>query len=486
MTKLVDKLRAQLDGKVAGDDLSAYAGTPARFAREVLGVEPWSRQVDVLGAIAAHGRVAVRSGHKVSKSNTAAIAAHWWVATRPGARVVFTAPSSRQVRQIFWHEFQRLHRGARVPIGGELFDMPDRGLQFADGREVVGFSTNEPERMAGISGANLLFLVDEASGVDELIFEAIKGNLAGGGRVVLTGNPTRLSGTFFDAFGRKASLWRGVHISSLESPNITGEREIPGLATREWAAEMAEDFGEDSAVYAARVLGEFPTQAADAVIALALVEAAKERWLELMRDGGRTFATLGPLEIGVDVARFGDDETVIVCRRGSCALPATTIRGADVTTVADRVLAAAAEHKKANERPTVRVDTVGVGAGVADVLRRREAGVRVVDVNASASPRAATYQRTRDELWFTLKDWLKGGGAIPPDTKLEGELVAATFTYSPSGKLTVEPKDEIKKRLKRSPDRADALALAVYEPAMKRVDGISILPRPVVMTRWGW
>lgn len=466
MKTLAEKLRAHLEAADSGvpNTLVVYADNPVGFAREVLGIDPWSRQIEVLDAVAQHNRVAVRSGQKVGKSTTMSALALWWVATRHRARVVFTAPSSRQVRQILWHELRRLHRGARIQLGGELFEMPERGLQFPDGREVVGFSTNEPERMAGISGPELMFLVDEASGVDEVIFEAVKGNLVGGGRLVLTGNPTRTSGTFFEAFGAKGALWHQLHISSLESPNVTGEAAIPGLARAEDIAEMGADFGEESAAYSVRVLGNFPLQGDDVVITLALVDAARESWDAIMRDGGRTFQTLGALECGVDVARFGDDESVIVCRRGNVALPPITMRGADVMAVAQRVRQVVAEHSTANERAIVRVDTVGVGGGVADALRQ-DGSLTVVDVNASAAPTNATkFQRTREELWFTLRDWLKAGGALPPDRKLEGELVAPRFSYSPSGKLIVEPKDETKKRLRRSPDRADALALAVYAP----------------------
>ncbi len=116
----------------------------------------------------------------------------------------------------------------------------DAGLQMADGREIVGFSTDSPERMSGISGANLLFILDEASGIPEPIFEAVEGNRAGGAKVIMFSNPTSTSGTFYEAFHRKRNFWHTIHISAEESPNVTGGQiSIPGLATAEWVEEKA-------------------------------------------------------------------------------------------------------------------------------------------------------------------------------------------------------------------------------------------------------
>jgi hypothetical protein len=128
------------------------------------------------------------------------------------------------------------------------------------------------------------------------------------------------------------------------------------------------------------------------------------------------------------------------------------------------VLEVVNEHRRANELPIVRVDVVGVGGGVVDVLCR-EPSIVVEEVNAGASPSSPTFMRVRDELWWTLRDWLRAGGALPSDPKLEAELLAPTYSYGPTGRISVEEKSEIKKRLRRSPDRADALALAVYRPA---------------------
>jgi phage terminase large subunit len=438
--------------------LARWQNDPVLFAREVLGLETWDRQAEMMRAVAEHPRVAVRSGHKIGKSTSAAGLAFWWVHTRPRATVVMTSASYRQVKGILWKELRRLDREARVPLGGKLAEDPETGLQLADGREVVGLSTKEPERIAGYSGANLLFILDEASGIPEPIFEAIEGNRAGGARLVMFSNATKMSGTFYEAFHGKKEYWRTLHISSEETPNATGRgKPIPGLATAEWIAEKRKEWGEESALYQVRVRGNFPTQGDKAVIALVFVTDAVERWTEDEPGEGR-------LNLGVDVARFGDDESVVMPRRGQRVDPARVFTQLDGPNLAGKVLEVVRELRRTGERPLVKVDVIGVGASCFDVLSRSDE-VEAVAVNVSEKATAEGYHALRDQLWGAMRDFLKNGGAIPDDARLQAELVAPEYAFDAQGRMVVESKEKMKKRLGRSPDRADALALAIHEPA---------------------
>jgi len=256
--------------------LERYRADPVLFSHEVLGFKTWSRQAELIRAIAQHRRVACRSGQKTGKSASAAVVAHWWTQTQPRARVVFTAPTHPQVEKILWPEFCRRYRDSKVPLGGELFRDLSKGLQLPNDREVFCRTAREPDTFQGLSGENILFIVDEASGFPEPIFDAVFGNMAGGGRVLLLGNPTQTSGTFYDAFHDKREAWHTIHISSLESPNFHGGR-VPGLASPQWLEDMRVQWGEGSAAWDVRILGKFPKQGSNAVIGLDIADAAKLR-----------------------------------------------------------------------------------------------------------------------------------------------------------------------------------------------------------------
>ena len=459
---LLDQARA-IAGVDSGEDFSAYYDDPCGFAIDILGITPWSKQAEFLRAVAEHDRVAVKAGHKVSKSNSLAILMLWFVCTRRGARVPFTNSSNRQVKQVNYYELRRLYRNARRPIGGTLFDVPDRGLEFDDGRQIIGFTTDEPDRWGGISGENLMFVCDESSGIPETIFDAIAGNLAGdNAKLVLTGNPLRATGYFFDVFNTRSSGWKLLHIPSTDSPNIVEDREvIRGLASRKWLAQMEEDYGAESPLYQSRVEGNFPTQSEYAVIGLADVLAATQRHELAVGD----FANAGPLVLGCDAARFGDDESVIAIRRGNVIHSLVTLRNVDGPMLAAKILEVATQYRQNNETVTVNLDVIGIGASPYDALKGRYNWLRAVPVNVSESPTVDNhYARLRDQLWFELSAWLKAGGCIPNDRRLHGECCAPSYSFDIRGNRKVESKDAIKQKIKRSPDRADAVALAIHMP----------------------
>lgn len=434
------------------------------FVREVTDTAPWSRQVDAMRAVERHTFTAVRSGHKCGKSRMVAGLALWWLCTRPQARVVFTANAGHQVENILWPEFRKLYElSARAgrPIGGRLYDDYHKGLKLPDGREVFGLTTRDTEAFAGISSPNLLFLVDEASGFPEPIFNAVIGNLAGGGRVVLTGNPTRTSGTFFDAFHSKRDVWGTVAISSLESPNFHGGN-VPGLATPAWAELVKRQWGEGTPAWDVRVLGNFPKGDSDTVMSLGLIEDAKAREVE----------ATGRVEAGVDCARFGGDETVLVARRGYALPLAVAIPPGDGPNTAGRVVEALHEAGLMGgpERPRIKVDEIGIGASVLDALARRD-DVEAVGVNVARSAvDSEHYHLLRDELWFAVRSWLADGGALPELERLEADLLAPKYSFDGRGRYLVESKDSMKKRLGRSPDWGDALALSVFNAPTADVD----------------
>jgi phage terminase large subunit len=450
-----------------------YQNDPVAFAREVLGVEPWERQIEILEAIRDHKKVAIRSGHKVSKSHSLAIAALWFFSSFEDARVVCTCVTARQVDEIFYRECRKLHRGAKVRLDGEPRELARSGIRAPDLREIVGFTAKEAEAVAGVSGKNLMYLVDEASGVPRPIFEAIQGNRAGGARVVMTSNPTQCEGVFFEAF-EPNSTWKQLHISSLESPNVKAGREvIPNLAGPEWVEEMAQEYGRDSAIFKVRVEGEFVRTEEGKIISLHLLTLASQRWEETPAEGR--------LRIGIDPSGWtgSGDEGVFTLLRGLKALGQFAFRGLDGDGYLTNLLGFIKSHGERRETPIVLLDQGGeVGIRVRDVLAAHlnkpghegDYELFPIDTGKPAMRQPQVYGTVRDELWANLAAWLRAGGAIPGDAKLSKELHAPSWHplthYGPKSNISkATDKRELRKLLDRSPDRADSLCLAAWEPS---------------------
>lgn len=238
--------------------LETASRDPVFKAREQFGFWPWSKQREILWSVRRNGRTAVPAAHGLGKTATAAIAVLDFISEGP-CRVVTTAPIWSQVEDLLWREIATAYGRARIPIGGELLKTR---LEIAPDWFAVGFSTDEPERFAGHHAPRLLLVVDEASGVGEPIYNASKGFLTASdkARVLLIGNPTRATGTFFRAC-REGSNYHVIRMSAYDSPNVTGEK-VPkhvrdALPTLQWIEEMKEEWGEDSAEFRIRVLGQF-------------------------------------------------------------------------------------------------------------------------------------------------------------------------------------------------------------------------------------
>ena len=458
-----------------------YRKCPAAFARDVLGVELWDKQEEIVNAVRDYPRVAVASGHKVGKSMTDAVVALWFFCAYEEARVVMSSVTARQVDQILWRELRMLYRRALKPIGGELHDLARSGLKSSDFREVVGFTAREAEAVAGVSGKNLIYILDESSGIGEDIFEAIEGNRAGGARLLMTSNPTRPEGRFFEAFHglrRSDSNPNGIHcieVSSEDSPNVkAGRVVIPGLATREWIEEKKLEWGEDSALYQVRVRGKFVRKEEGKVISLHNIELAEQRWKDAPCDGVLTVG-LDPAGGGVD-----GDETIYAPKRGLKILELTARRGLSEDGIVVNLVGLLRELRIPGERPRVIYDREGdIGSKlhrrIQEYLYRFRQDEKPFDaypVRASdrATRHADVWDRQRDALWGNLADWLRPterggeGGAIPEDSKLAAELHAPEMLEGKMGRRKVTPKPELRRKLGRSPDRADAVALAVWEP----------------------
>ena len=433
---------------------------PVYFARKVLGVEPWAKQVEALTAIAENERVAVKSGNGLGKGFSAAVALLWFMSCHDHAVALSTAPTFRQVRHILWKEVHRRYRNAKYDLGGKLLDtrleMPERD-SFA-----MGLSADSPDEFQGFHSANMLIVVDEAEGVAEPIYEAIEALMTSENcRLLLIGNPTTVSGSFRRAFHEDRELYHTITISAYDSPNVAeGAKTVPGLVTARWVEQRRKIWGEDNPIFQARVLGEFPEQSEDTLISLSAIEGAAK----VSGGAGEPDEAPQPTVVAVDVARFGSDRSVILVRRGGQVRPVKTFRGLDTMKLTGHVVDAI---KEADPEDVV-VDEVGIGAGVVD--RLKELGYKVDGVNVGrASHDPNRFANLRAEGYWNLRQMITNGEVfLPSDKELMGELAALKYSFNSTGQLLVESKDDMRKRGIRSPDKADALMLA-FLPYRRRV-----------------
>lgn len=443
----------------AAEKFEAIRSDPVGTCRTRLGFDPWSKQREILEAVRDHDRVAVRSANGTGKTSVSGRGlALWWLAGGPGSIVITTAPTNRQVTRQLW---QQIRRGVRASSG--LFGraaLTETRLELAEDWFGIGLSTDEPESFQGWHGDRVLVIVDEASGVGEVIFEAIEGVLAGGvAKVVLLGNPTRSTGQFHRAFHAERDQWHTIAISAFDTPAFTGEavpaEVLRGLVTPRWVEDRRKAWSESSPLWQVRVLGDFSTVADDNVVGLADLEAAQ----------ARVVAAGSPVVIGVDVARFGADRTCIAVRRGRRVHVARAYVGHDLMHTAGEVARVARQAAlESNERPRIVVDDVGVGGGVTD--RLRELGeFQVVAFNGGAAAfRPDEYPNRRSEAWFVLAEQLGEIALEKGDEELAADLLAPTYDVDSRGRRVVEAKSVTKRKLGRSPDRADAVILTFAVP----------------------
>ena len=425
--------------------LVAIALDPVLFVEGVLGAEPEEWQRKALYAVRDNDRVAIRSGHGIGKTAFLSWLILWWVLTRTPSRIACTANTASQLSDILWAEVAKWHR--RMPDGlRELIEVTSAKVELSgqDSFAVARTARREtPEALQGFHSQNMLFLVDEASGVDDIIFEVGEGAMSTeGAKTVMTGNPTRTSGYFYEAFNKMKDSFYTMKVASQDSTQV-GPKFID---------DMIKKYGEDSNIFRVRVLGEWPEADDDVVIPLHLLQSAAER--------DQVPAETTPVVWGLDVARFGTDKSALCKRKGNVVTePIKSWRNKDLMEICGIILNEY-ETTTWSDRPVeILIDSIGLGAGVVDRLTELDLPVRGINVAESASM-GERYGRLRDELWFLGKEWFENRDCtIPDQEELIDDLSKPRFTFLSNGKLKVEGKDEMKRRGLNSPDLADAFCL---------------------------
>lgn len=457
--------------------LTRYQHDPVGYVQRVLGVDfLWEQMVAILESIRDNPFTAVAACHASSKTFTAACAALWWFQSFRPSKVVTTAPGGRQVGDLLWAEIRKLHGQARIQLPGEpgvtRYQMPDP--PGAPGRNAdwyaTGFSTRPDEagnaavKFQGYHSPHLLLIFDEATGILTPIFDAAWGVLTGDHvRWLLLSNPTDPSSRFAEYFAHPD--WNAIHIDGLDTPNVKAGRTVaPFLITQSFIDRLLRAVNGDtgSPEYLVKVRGVFPPAASDQLIGLDVVQGAYGRTLAGRQDVAAT--------VGVDVARFGDDRTTIYVVRGAQVIHAERWSNRRTTWTARRAIQLAKWAGLTRQQSrNVYVDDTGVGGGVTDTMV--DDGWAPTAVNFGSKPTSKgeeLYADRRTELWCNLRNWLLREahlGDLPDDTQriLKADLTMPKYSFLPRGVRKLESKDQLRKRLGRSPDDGDALALAVAD-----------------------
>jgi phage terminase large subunit len=469
-----------------GKSLESLLKDPVLFATRTLGANLWAREVEILRSIQLHRHTAIKACHGVGKTFTLAHAVLWWLVRYEDGIVLTTAPTLRQVETQLWSEIHRV--AARAKFSFPEINTTGFKLRGED-NFALGLSTNRSDNFQGYHGKHLLIIADEAPGLESRIWDAIAGTMAGGKvHVVMAGNPILPAGAFFDAFGRGRDLWNCITVDAFDSPNLAGisleqllqmdpsaggpldQNPVSYLVTRRWVYDQHKAWwhGDErsSPNWMSRVRGQFPDQAQNALIKLAWLERALER------------ASLNPvaddapsLIAGVDVGGGQAETVVYLCASKPGQHQIINMgawRGEDTRGEVVRFLA-----PYRSRLTTVRVDDIGIGHNFGLHLRDERFVVELVNVSLPCESRPGSYENDpvkrfanrKAQFYQTLADAFEHDQIDGlTDDQTISQLADIMYEIDSHGRMKIEPKEKARQRGVRSPDRAEALMLALGKP----------------------
>lgn len=462
-----------MDSKAVLRGMEHYQKKPAEFFKDMWGVPVWSGQEQILDAIATRSRVVVGSGHSLGKDYIAGAIALWFLYCFHPSKVILTAPSERQVKSIMWMELSRHFNTAKIKLEG---DMKNLMLKLREDWFIEGFTTKEVNQQTGkfqgYHSPNILVIVSEAQAVDSVIYDQIDGLLtSGNSKLLLIGNPITTSGRYIQEL-KNTTRNKVIQLSCLENPNYIERREvIPGLATYDWVEDKRGRWGEADPRWQGRVLGIVPEQAIDTVIPEALYTMCEgKELLTWPRKHG---------SIGVDPARFGDDDMVISVFESGKLLAEIVLPKCNAPEGASRVIQAQKRYFPEGQIVIV-VDCDGLGGPYLDMMKQMvpdELNIRFIEFHGSSTDKEMVtpgYKNLRAEAAFYAKEMMeKGKISLDNDAWAKEEALTEKYFVNLKGDIQLEDKEEVKERIGRSPGKWDARKLAIWgfkysDPIKKR------------------
>ena len=453
-----------------------YAEHPVEFVEDIIGVKPDERQAAILRSVASNPMTSVRSGHGVGKSAVEAWVVIWFLSTRPFPKIPCTAPTQHQLFDILWAEISKWLRNSPA-LAKEIVWTKEKVYirGFPEEWFAVARTATKPDALQGFHADDVLYIIDEASGVKDEIFEPVLGSLStAGARLLMCGNPTQKSGFFYESHTKNRASYSTFHIDGRDS----------GRVSQDFVKKIVDMYGEDSDVFRVRVAGEFPINEDDVFIQLPLVEKS------IMTEFSER-KTPDSIRIGCDVARFGDDKTVIGSKIDEKVTLDKKRRGQDTMKTADDIVLLYYDLLKRypgyKDPVTIAVDDGGVGGGVVDRLRQMQRNnpkdlsqMNVVPVKFGQRIKHKYYHDSTTYMMATVKALLsphdEDGNPkpveliLPDDDDLVAQLSGRKYRLTENSKIKVESRDEMKKRELPSPDEADCvllLCVPIKEPKKK-------------------
>lgn len=445
-----------------------YAEHPVEFVEDIIMAVPDPEQAKILNSVAHNQLTTVRSGHGVGKSTVEAWVVIWFMCTRPFPKIPCTAPTQHQLFDILWAEVSKWLRNNKV-LANELIWTKEKVYMKGYPEEwfAVARTASKPDALQGFHADDVLYIIDEASGVDDSIFEPVLGALSTpGAKLLMCGNPTQLSGFFYDSHTKNRGSYSTFHVDGRKSSRVS----------QDFVQTIINMYGEDSDVFRVRVAGDFPLQEDDVFIPLPLIEKSVQT--EYIPQNKPM-----QIHIGCDVARYGDDKTVISFRTDEKVEIYRKRTGQDTMKTADDILRLGMElseqyklDSKRDDPIPVKVDDGGVGGGVVDRLRQVKRNnpelfwwLEVYPVKFGAPIRHKYYDDSTTYMMSVLKNLLQphdeNGNKkpveliLPDDDNLVGQLSGRKYSMTDRGKLRVESKKAMKQRGLPSPDEADSILL---------------------------
>jgi phage terminase large subunit len=448
----------------AVENAARYIRSPKAFAREVLRVdrfEPY--QEKLLDAAPSAQQIALVGSKGVGKTTAEAWLIWWYLFTRPDSNIAVTSISGDNLRDGLRKELAKWQQ--RAPLLRAMFNLQQMRITSRERPDTwwVSFRTwsktadaqAQADTLAGLHADSMLFVIDEAGSVPQAVAVTAQAALSSGSdcKLILAGNPTSPDGPLY-----RAAVTHRKHFHVVR---VNGDPEDPNrssLVDRQWAQQQIDSYGRDNPWVKVNVLGEFPPAALNALLGVEEVERAMGRGVP---EAAYTWAQK---RLGVDVARYGDDRTVIFPRQGKVSFRPRVLRHDRGSAVSvDIATAVIAAKTKWGSEVEIFDATGGWAAGAVDVMRA--SGYETLDVQFAAPAMDQRYANRRAELWFTMAEWIKAGASLPNMPELLAELTAVTYSFV-RGKFQLEPKESVKARIGRSPDLADGLSLTFGLPEM--------------------